>query len=167
MLISNGRVLAGSATLLLLPKADAVIACLTNTASEATDDLSFQLADLFSSGLLANFDALRKEIEAAEASTPFRADPAQLGAWTGTVETPNGKLPVRIQISADNQMQIGFAPGGAAAKETDPVKMVPVKELGIEEGFLSGEAATSLSLPKPAISPQRYNCTCYGSTRTA
>ncbi len=155
VLISNGRVLAGSATLLLLPKADAVIACLTNTGSQATDDLSFQLADLFSNGLLANFDALRKEIEAAEASTPFHADPSQLGAWIGTVETPNGKLPVRIQINADNQMQIGFDPGGTAAKETDPVKMVPVKELGIEEGFLSGEAATSLSLPETGGQPSK------------
>jgi hypothetical protein len=155
VLISNGRVLAGSATLLLLPKADAVIACLTNTGSEATDDFAFQLADLFFSGLLANLDALRKEIEAAEASIPFHADPSQLGAWIGTVETPNGKLPVRIQISADNQMQIGFAPGGAAAKKTDSVTMLPVKELGIEEGFLSGESATSLSLPETGGQPSK------------
>ena len=81
--------------------------------------------------------------------------PAQLGAWIGTVETPNGKLPVRIEISADNQMQIGFAPGSAAATKTDPVKMVPVKELGIEEGFLSGEAATSLSLPETDGQPSK------------
>jgi CubicO group peptidase (beta-lactamase class C family) len=155
VLISNGRVLAGSATLLLLPKADAVIACLTNTGSEATDDLSFQLADQFSSGLLANLDALRKEIEAAEASTPFHADPSQVGGWIGTVGTPNGKLPVRIQISADDRMQIGFAPGGTDANKTDPLKMVPVKELGIEEGFLSGEAATSLSLPETGGQPSK------------
>jgi hypothetical protein len=48
--------------------------CLTNTASETMDDLAFQLADVFSSGLLTNLDSARKEIEAAEASRSFHAN---------------------------------------------------------------------------------------------
>jgi CubicO group peptidase (beta-lactamase class C family) len=145
VLISNGRVLAGSATLLVLPKAGVVIACLTNTASEATDDLAFQFGDLFSSGLLANFDSKRKEIEAAETSRPFHADPSKVGTWVGTVDTPKGKLPVRMQITGDDHVQIGFEHGA----------MVPVEGLGIEQGFLSGEAATSLSLPETGNQPSK------------
>jgi len=138
VLISNGRVLAGSATLLVLPKAGVVIACLTNTASEAMDHLAFQFADLFSSGVSANLESAFKEIEAAETSRPFHSNPSQLGTWVGTVDTPKGKLPARMQITGDDHMQIGFEHGAT----------VPVEDLGIEEGFLSGEAATSLSLPE-------------------
>jgi CubicO group peptidase (beta-lactamase class C family) len=138
VLISNGRVLAGSATLLVLPKAGVVIACLTNTASEALDHLTFQFADLFSGGVSANLESAFTEIEAAETSRPFHADPSQLGTWLGTVDTPKGNLPARIQITGDDHMQIGFEHGA----------LVPVKDLGIEGGFLSGEATTSLSLPE-------------------
>ena len=145
VLISNGRVLAGSATLLVLPKVAVVIACLTNTSSEATDDLAFQLADLFSSGLLANFDSARKEVEATETSRPFHADPSQLGTWAGTVDAPKGKLPVRMQITVGDHVQIGFDHGA----------MIPVESLGIEQGFLSGEAATSLSLPETGNQPSK------------
>ena len=145
VLISNGRVLAGSATLLVLPKAGVVIACLTNTASEAMDHLAFQFADLFSSGVSANLESAFKEIEAAETSRPFHADPSQLGIWVGTLDTPKGKLPAQMQISGDDHMQIGFEHGA----------MVPVEDLGIEEGFLSGEAATSLSLPETGNQPSK------------
>jgi hypothetical protein len=138
VLISNGRVLAGSATLLVLPKAGVVIACLTNTASEAMDHLAFQFADLLSSGVSANLESEFKEIEAAETSRPFHADPSQLGTWVGTVDTPKGKLPARMQITVDDRVQIGFEHGA----------LVPVEDLGVEQGFLSGEAATSLSLPE-------------------
>jgi CubicO group peptidase (beta-lactamase class C family) len=136
--ISNGRVLAGSATLLVLPKTAVVIACLTNTASEAMDHLAFQLADLFSSGLSANLESAFKEIEAAETSRPFHANQSQRGSWAGTVDAPKGKVPVRMQITGDDHVRIGFEHG----------TMVPVEGLGVEQGFLSGEAATSLSLPE-------------------
>jgi CubicO group peptidase (beta-lactamase class C family) len=145
VLISNGRVLAGSATLLVLPKAGVVIACLTNTASEAMDHLAFQFAELFSSGVSANLESAFKEIEAAETSRPFHADPSQLGTWVGTVDTPKGTLPARMQITGDDHMQIGFEHGA----------MVPVEGLGVEQGFLSGEAATSLSLPETGNQPSK------------
>ena len=145
VLISDGRVLAGSATLLVLPKAGVVIACLTNTASEAMDHLAFQFADLFSSGVSANLESAFKEIEAAEASIPFHADPSQLGTWVGTVDTPKGKLPVRMQITVDDHVQIGF----------EHRAMVPVEGLGVEQGFLSGEAAISLSLPETGKQPSK------------
>jgi CubicO group peptidase (beta-lactamase class C family) len=145
VLISDGRVLAGSATLLVLPKAGVVIACLTNTASEAMDHLAFQFADLFSSGVSANLESAFKEIEAAETSRPFHAGPSQLGTWVGTVDTPKGKLPARMQITGDDHMQIGFEHGA----------MVPVEDLGIEEGFLSGGAAASLSLPETSNQPSK------------
>jgi CubicO group peptidase (beta-lactamase class C family) len=145
VLISDGVVLAGSATLLVLPKAGVVIACLTNTGSEEMDDLAFQFADLFSSGLLANLESARKEVEAREASRPFHADPPQLGLWVGSVDTPKGKLPVRVQITGDDHMQIGIDNGA----------MVPVGDLGIEEGFLSGGAAASLSLPETGNQPSK------------
>jgi CubicO group peptidase (beta-lactamase class C family) len=145
VLISDGRVLAGSATLLVLPKAGVVIACLTNTASEAMDHLAFQFADLFSIGVSANLESAFKEIEAAETSRPFHADPSQLGTWVGTVDTPKGKLPARMQITGDDHMQIGFEHGA----------MVPVEDLGIEEGFLSGGAAASLSLPETSNQPSK------------
>jgi len=70
-LMSDGRVLAGCAALLVLPKEGAAVSCLTNTASEAMDDLAFQLAGLFSSSLLTNLEATRKEVEEAETSHPF------------------------------------------------------------------------------------------------
>jgi CubicO group peptidase (beta-lactamase class C family) len=143
--ISNGRVLAGSATLLVLPKTGVVIACLTNTASEAMDHLAFQFADLFSSGVSANLESAFKEIEVAETSRPFHADQSQRGAWVGTVDTPKGKLPVRMQITADDHVRIGFEHGA----------MVPVKGLGIEQGFLSGEAVTSFSLPETGNQPSK------------
>jgi CubicO group peptidase (beta-lactamase class C family) len=145
VLISDGRVLAGSATLLVLPKAGVVIACLTNTASEAMDHLAFQFADLFSSGVSANLESAFKEIEAAETSRPFHADPSQLGTWVGTVDTPKGKLPVRMQITVDDHVRIGFEHGA----------MVLVEGLGVEQGFLSGEAATRLSLPETANQPSK------------
>ncbi len=145
VLISDGRVLAGSATLLVLPKAGVVIACLTNTASEAMDHLAFQFADLFSSGVSANLESAFKEIEAAETSRPFHAEPSQLGTWVGTVDTPKGELPARMEIAGDDHMQIGFEHGA----------MVPVEDLGIEEGFLSGGAAASLSLPETGNQPSK------------
>jgi len=145
VLISNGRVLAGSATLLVLPKAGVVIACLTNTASEAMDHLTFQFADLFSGGVSANLESAFREIEAAETSRPFHADASELGTWLGAVDTPKGKLPARMQITGDDHMQIGFENGA----------MVPVGDLGIEEGFLSGEAVTSLSLPETGNQPSK------------
>lgn len=145
VLISDGVVLAGSATLLVLPKAGVVIACLTNTSSEAMDDLAFQLADAFSTGLLANLESARKEVEAREASRPFHADPSQVGLWIGNVDTAKGKLPVRVQVSGDDHMQIGFDNGG----------MVAVEDLGIEQGFLTGGAAASLSLPETGNQPSK------------
>jgi CubicO group peptidase (beta-lactamase class C family) len=149
VLISNGRVLAGSATLLVLPKPGVVIACLTNTGSHAMDDLAFHFADLFSSGLLANLESALKEVEAAETSRPFHADPSQRGSWVGTVDAPKGKLPVRMQITGDDHVQIGFEHG----------TMVPVEGLGVEQGFLSGEAATSLSLPETGNRPSNLTFT--------
>jgi len=145
VLISDGVVLAGSATLLVLPKEGVVIACLTNTASEAMDDLAFQLADLFSRGLLANLASARKEVEAAETSRPFHADQSQRGLWVGTVDAPKGKLPVRMQITGDDHVQIGFEHG----------TLLPVESLGIEQDFLSGEVATSLSLPETRNQPSK------------
>jgi CubicO group peptidase (beta-lactamase class C family) len=145
VLISNGRVLAGSATLLVLPKSGVVVACLTNTSSETMDDLAFQFADLFSSGLLANLDSARKEVEAAETARPFHADPSQLGIWVGTAYTPKGKLRIRMQITGDDHVRMGFEHGA----------MVPVEGLGIEQGFLSGEAAISLSLPETGNQPSK------------
>lgn len=62
--------------------------------------------------------------EAAETSRPFHADPSQLGTWLGTVDTSKGKLPARMQITGNDHMQIG--------------SLVPVENLGVEEGFLSG-----------------------------
>ncbi len=144
VLISNGVVLAGSATLLLLPKVGVVIACLTNTGSEAMDDLAFQLADVFSPGLLAKLDSTRKEFEEREASRPFQADPSQRGWWVGTAELPTGQIPVRMQITADNQARIGF--DGPA---------LPLDGLGIEQGFLSGEVATRLTLPESGNTPSK------------
>ena len=137
-LISNGRVLAGSATLLLLPKAGVAIACLTNMASHATDDVAFQLGDAFSSGLLNDFDSLRKEIEASEEPQPFHTQESQRGSWTGTGITPNGKLPVQLRITGDNQMEIKIGNGVA----------VPVEHLGVSQGFVSGQAALRINLPE-------------------
>ena len=145
VLISNGRVLAGSATLLVLPKEDVVVTCLTNTASEAMDDLAFQFADLFSGGLLANLEPTRKEVEAAETPRPFRTDESQRGSWVGSVQTPKGKLPIQMRITVDDHMQISIDHG----------VMVPVKDLGIEQGFLSGEAATSFTLPETRGQPSK------------
>ncbi len=145
VLISDGVVLAGSATLLVLPKAGVVIACLTNTGSDAMDDLAFQFADLFSSGLLANLESARKEVEAAETSRPFHADQPQRGSWAGTVDAPKGKVLVWMQITGDDHVRIGFEHG----------TMVPVEGLGVEQGFLSGEAATSLSLPETGNQPSK------------
>jgi hypothetical protein len=131
-------VLAGSATLLLLPKAGVAIACLTNEASHATDDVAFQLGDAFSSGLLNSFDSLRKEIEASEEPQPFHAEESQRGSWTGTAITPTGKLPVQLRISGDDQIEIKVGNGVA----------VPVEHLGVNQGFVSGEAALRISLPE-------------------
>jgi len=145
VLISDGVVLAGSAALLVLPKAGVVITCLTNTSSEAMDDLAFQLADAFSSGLLANLESARKEVEAREASRPFHADPAQLGFWVGSLDTAKGKVPIRMQITSDDHIRIGFDNGG----------MVPVEDLGIEQGFLTGGAAANISLPETGNQPSK------------
>ena len=145
VLISNGVVLAGSATLLLLPRAGVVIVCLTNTGTEAMDDLAFQLADVFSTGLLANLASTRKEVQEAEASRPFHASPSQRGSWVGTVDLPTGSVPVRMLITEDDHVQVGFG--------QDP--MVPVGGLGVEQGFLSGEAAASLRLPETGEKPSK------------
>ncbi len=145
VLISDGRVLAGSATLLVLPGSGVVIACLTNRASGAMDDLAFHFADLFSSGVLADLEAVFAEIEARETSRPFHADQSQRGSWVGTADTPNGKLPVHMQITGDHHIEVGLGRGA----------MVPVEDLGIEEGFLSGDVATSLSLPETAQQPSK------------
>jgi CubicO group peptidase (beta-lactamase class C family) len=144
-LISNGRVLAGSATLLILPEEDVVVSCLTNTASEAIDGLAFQFAGLFSNNLLANLESMRKEVEAAETPRPFHADASQRGSWIGTVETSKGKLPIRIQIAGDDHMQIRIGAG----------LLVPVEGLGIEQGFLTGEAKTNLILPETGNQPSK------------
>ena len=137
VLISDGVVLAGSATLLLLPRAGVVITCLTNTGTEAMDDLAFQVADVFSPGLLASLDSTRKDMEVAHVSQPFHANPSQRGSWTGQLGLTMGQVPVRMLITED-QVQIGVG--------QDP--MVPVSGLGLEQGFLSGEAAASLRLPE-------------------
>jgi CubicO group peptidase (beta-lactamase class C family) len=137
-LLSNGRVLAGSATLLLLPKAGVAIACLTNKASEATDDMAFQLGDAFSSGLLNNFYSLRKEIESSQEPQPFHTEESQRGSWIGTAITPNEKLPVQLRIVGDDQMEIKV--GNSVA--------IPVEHLGVHQGFVSGEAALRISLPE-------------------
>ncbi len=50
-----------------------------------------------------------------------------------------------MQITGDDHMQIGFEHGA----------MVPVEDLGIEDGFLSGEAATRLSLPETGNQPSK------------
>ena len=142
-LISNGRVLAGSATLLLLPKADVVVACLTNRASEATDDVAFQLGDVFSIGLMGNFDSLRKEIDASEEPPPFHATESQRGSWAGAAATPNGKLPLQLRIAGDDQMQIRVAESAT----------VPIEHPGFNQGFLSGKAALRISLPETDDQP--------------
>lgn len=144
-LLSNGVVLAGSATLLVLPKVGVVIACLTNTAGEAMDDLAFQLGDLFSSSLMANLDSARKEARAAAAARPFRADPSQRGSWAGIAETPRGKIAVRIEITGADQLQIALGSGA----------MVPVEGPRIERGLLSGEVAASFELPETHGAPSK------------
>ena len=147
VLVSNGRVLAGSATLLVIPKMGVSIACLTNIASEVTDDLAFQFGELFSSGLLSNLDSARKEIEAAEESQPFHADQSQRGSWAGTIDMPKGKLSVLLRIASDDHMEIAISDGA----------MVPVEHSGIDQGFLSGEAATRISLPETGDQPSKLH----------
>ena len=73
------------------------------------------------------------------------ADPSQVGLWIGNVDTAKGKLPVRVQISGDDHMKIGFDNGG----------MVAVEDLGIEQGFLTGGAAASLGLPETGNQPSK------------
>lgn len=145
VLLSDGRVLAGSATLLVIPKPGVVIACLTNTSSEVTDELAFQIGDAFSNGLLSNLESARKEIEAAEELQPFHANEQQRGFWLGSVDTPKGKLPVRMQIASHDHIQIGIANGA----------MIPVEHSGIDQGLLSGEAAIRIGLPQTANQPSK------------
>ena len=145
VLISNGRVLAGSATLLILPKADVVIACLTNTAKPGDRRFGLPIRRPVLDWLSANLESARKEIEAAADLSAIPRGPIPTCTWVGTVDTPKGKLAVRMKITGDDHMQIGFEHGA----------MVPVKDLGIEDGFLSGEAATSLSLPETANQPSK------------
>jgi CubicO group peptidase (beta-lactamase class C family) len=137
VLVSNGRVLGGSATLLVLPEESAVIACLTNVSSDATDDLAFQFANVFSSGLLARLESLRKQVEAAEAPQPFRVDESMRGAWVGTMRTPTSTLPVSLRFAKDqSEIRVGKR------------SFVPIKELRIEQGFVMGEANISIDLPE-------------------
>jgi hypothetical protein len=45
--------------------------------------------------------------------------------------------------------------------------MVPVEDLGIEDGFLSGEAATRLSLPETGNQPSKLQLQLLWVTATA
>jgi hypothetical protein len=145
VLISNGSVLGGSGTLVLLPDENIAVACLTNAATQAMDELGFALADVFSTGLLSDLESAIEEIEAAETLLPFHADEAEIGLWVGTVATPLGELLARMEVSSDNQIQIGFDQGSK----------VPVESLGIERGFLSGEASLGISLPETRDRPAK------------
>ncbi|MFY9561953.1 MAG: hypothetical protein WAQ52_17100 [Terriglobales bacterium] len=121
----------------MLPEENVVIACLTNVANDATDDLAFQFANVFSSGLLARLESLRKQVEAAEAPQPFHADESTRGAWVGTIRTPKSTLPVRLRFTGDqSEIRVGHK------------SFVPIKELRIEQGFLMGEADISIDLPE-------------------
>ncbi|MBI3478699.1 MAG: beta-lactamase family protein [Acidobacteria bacterium] len=137
VLVSNGRVLGGSAMLLVLPEESVVIACLTNVSSDATDDLAFQFANVFSSGFLARLESLRKQVEAAEAPQPFRVNESMRGAWVGTMRTPTRTLPAGLRFAKDqSEIRVGNR------------SFVPIKELRIEQGFVMGEADISIDLPE-------------------
>jgi hypothetical protein len=145
VLISNGSVLGGSGTLVVLPDEGIAVACFTNAATQAMDELAFALADVFSTGLLSDLESAIEEVEAAETPLPFDVDEVESGLWVGTVDTPKGELLTRMEISSDNQIQIGFDQGSK----------VPVESLGTARGFLTGEAALGISLPETRDRPAK------------
>jgi CubicO group peptidase (beta-lactamase class C family) len=138
VLLSNGRVLGGSGTLLLLPEQRLVIACLTNTGTDATDEIAFQFADVFSPSLFSAFEAFRKQADATEAPQPLSTQPSLRGKWTGIVRTPDHKkIPVKMDVSDAGQVEIAVR----NRKST-------VKDARIEDGFLAGETEVALQLPE-------------------
>jgi CubicO group peptidase (beta-lactamase class C family) len=133
--ISNGRVLGGAGTLLLLPKQGLVIACLTNIASDATDEFAIRFGALFVPTLQQEFESARKKFEAMRDTAAIRVADLR-GRWHGLVTTPEREIPVTLHVT-DNSARLSL--WGAAA--------VPVT-LRVEEGLVQGEAVASIRLPE-------------------
>jgi CubicO group peptidase (beta-lactamase class C family) len=134
--LSNGNVNAGAAALLLLPRKNIVISVATNTPGDSADEFAFQLAEAFSPGLVANFGSMRQSVEAEEAPKPFAGGPPYQGHWIGAAYLPAARLPLELTFS-----------GETAAIAIGKRATVPVTDLHLEAGRLTGRVATSIELP--------------------
>lgn len=107
-LLSNGAILGGTASLLLVPSESLAVVCLNNATkgNGVTDQAVFEVAGALIPKFGENLSKLIAEVEAREAEQPFQPTPEFTGRWEGEVKTYEGSIPVTLIFDQNGKVYV-------------------------------------------------------------
>jgi CubicO group peptidase (beta-lactamase class C family) len=149
LLLANGAIAGAASTLLVLPKENLVVVCLTNSTlgNDFTDALGFEIAFALAPNLKPAFEALVAEVGAQLAPRPFVPTADWLGPWSGHLRVGKRALSVRLVVKADSTAWVSVNGQPAQA----------VRELAWEHDLLNGRWTGTLPLPELARQPHELH----------
>jgi hypothetical protein len=130
-LLSNGAIAGAATTVLVIPKEDLVIVCLTNTTvgNEFTDGVAFSVAGALLKGYSESLGKLIEKVEPLFADKPFVGDASYFGDWDGQIKTDQGNFPIKLIFESNGEVLVSFNKGN----------VVVLGSLYLESGLLNGK----------------------------
>lgn len=130
-LLANGSIAGAATTVLVIPRENLVVVCLTNTTvgNDFTDGVAFNVAGTLLEGYS---ESLKNFIEKAErlfASKPFTADETLVGEWEGKIKTHQGDFPIRMNFKSNGEILVSLA----------QEKQETLKKTRLENGLLAAQ----------------------------
>lgn len=135
-LVSNGEVLGGNATLILVPKQDLMVVALANKSfsPSVSDQITFQLVEIMYPGFMEKLGGMIAKYE-SEVFRAYEPTPELSGVWEGDITNAN----------TTKQVEIHFQKEGDIIIKIDGQKKTVLKNPSYEHGTLKGECYGYLS----------------------
>ncbi|RYD68337.1 MAG: hypothetical protein EOP58_00950 [Sphingomonadales bacterium] len=124
-----------------MPSAKLVVATVANVQGAPAYALNRRIVDALVPAAAARRSEPPAATAVAEDMAPFT------GQWTGAIEMPNCRLPIRIELSPEGSWLA-----------LDGAERVPLTETGIERGILAGKAETRLEVAEAKRWPHALRC---------
>jgi hypothetical protein len=130
-LLSNGAIMGGAASLLLVPSENLAVVCLNNSSkgNEVTDQTVFDIAATFIPKFSENLKILMAEVEAQNARQPYHPTTQFIGQWDGEIKTYENSVPITVVFDTNGKVYV---------KLKDQFETV-LNDVTFSEGALSGK----------------------------
>ena len=110
-LLSNGAIMGGTASLLLVPSENLAVVCLNNGSrgNGVTDQIVFDIAGALIPHFSERLRELMAEVEAREAGQPYQPTPQFTGRWEGEIKTYESSIPVTLTFDQNGKVYVQLA----------------------------------------------------------